>query len=143
MSFDFQIKNGDLVIENGDIKKIEESNKLVQDILKICLTPVGADSLNPWYGSYFAKTTIGTVQDSLMTKTIAQNQIIKALENLKELQLVQVRNGQSLSASEQILSIQSVNIDQDKFDPRIYNVYINVISKGFAPISVNFQVSTI
>jgi len=143
MSFDLQIKNGDLVIENGDIKKIEESNKLIQDILKICLTPIGSDKLNPWYGSYFSKTIIGSAQDELMFKTIAQSQIIKALENLKELQNLQIKTNQKITSSEQIASVQSVIIDRDKFDPRIYNVYINVISKGFSKVSVNFQISTI
>lgn len=143
MSFDLEIRNGDLVIQNGDIKKIEDSNKLVQDILKICLTPVGSDKLNPWYGSHFAKTAIGTAQDELMIKTVAQNQIIKSLENLKQLQQNQINLGQSLSASEQLLSVQSVVVDRDKYDFRIFNIYINVLSKGYAPITVNFQVSTI
>lgn len=143
MSFDLEIKNGNLVIENGDIKKIENSNKLKQDILKICLTPVGSDQLNPWYGSYFAKTAIGSSENELMTKTVAQSQILKSLENLKELQINQIKNGQYLSASEQILSVQSVQIDRDKFDPRIYHVYINIISKGYTNVNVNFEVSTI
>lgn len=143
MSFDLQIKNGDLIIENGDIKKIEESNKLFQDVLKIALTPVGADKSNPWYGSYLSKTIVGSAGDESLIKSMGQSQIIKALENLKELQINQIKNGQSVSASEQILSIQSVQIERDKFDFRIYYVYIKIITKALSSVDVNFQFSTI
>src|ERR1039458_5609818 len=38
MSFDLKLINGDLVIQNGELQTVTNSEKLIQDILKICLT---------------------------------------------------------------------------------------------------------
>jgi len=143
MSFDLKIKNADLVIENGDIKTIIDSEKLIQDVLKICLTPVGYDPLNPWYGSFLSKTVIGSPESDELLNSISKNQIIKALENLKDLQNYQIKSTQSLSADEQIATVQSVQVIRSEFDPRVFEVYITVISKGFKPITTAFRLSTI
>ena len=48
MSFDLQIKNGDLQIgSNGDVAQVFDTEKLVQDILKILLTQSGANTFFP------------------------------------------------------------------------------------------------
>ena len=41
MSFDLKITNGDLVINNGLLTIVVDSEKLIQDILKICLILIG------------------------------------------------------------------------------------------------------
>lgn len=143
MSFDLKIKNADLVIENGDIKSIIDSEKLIQDVLKICLTPVGFDALNPWYGSFLSKTVIGSPESDSLLNTVSKNQIIKALENLKDLQVYQIKSQQKLSADEQIASVQSVQVLRSEIDPRVFEVYITVITKGFKPITTAFRLSTI
>jgi hypothetical protein len=143
MSFDLKIKNADLVIENGDIKSIIDSEKLIQDVLKICLTPVGFDALNPWYGSFLSKTVIGSPESDSLLNTVSKNQIIKALENLKDLQGYQIKSQQKLSADEQIASVQSVQVLRSEIDPRVFEVYITVITKGFKPITTAFRLSTI
>lgn len=143
MSFDLKIKNADLVIENGDIKSIIDSEKLIQDVLKICLTPVGFDALNPWYGSFLSKTVIGSPESDSLLNTVSKNQIIKALENLKDLQVYQIKSQQKLSADEQISSVQSVQVLRSEIDPRVFEVYITVITKGFKPITTAFRLSTI
>ena len=51
MSFDLKIINGDLVIKNGQLTTVVDSEKLIQDILKICLTEAGSNPMQPWYGS--------------------------------------------------------------------------------------------
>jgi len=143
MSFDLKIKNGDLVIENGDIKTITDSEKLIQDVLKICLTPVGFDKLNPWYGSFLSKSIIGSPESETLLNSISKNQITKALENLKDLQIYQIKSNQKMSADEQIASIKSVDVVRSQFDPRVYEIYITVITKGFKPITTAFRLSTI
>ena len=59
MSFDLKLKYGDLLLSNGDFKQVTGTDKLVQDILKICLTEMGANPLLPWYGSGINKSLIG------------------------------------------------------------------------------------
>ena len=75
MSYDIKIKNGDFSIENGDLKKVTDSEKLIQDILKICLTAVGSNPLNPWYGSFLSKSIIGSAVDTSMVADIAKIQL--------------------------------------------------------------------
>ena len=37
MSFDLKIRSGDLVLSSGDLQTVVDTEKLTQDILKMCL----------------------------------------------------------------------------------------------------------
>ncbi|MCZ2224579.1 MAG: hypothetical protein LC122_13220 [Chitinophagales bacterium] len=143
MSFDFKIKNGDLVISNGELETVVDSEKLIQDILKICITPVGSDPLNPWYGSYLSKTVIGSSEDAKFLMTVSKEQLRKALENLKQLQLLQIRQYQQISADEQIADIRSISVRQNELNPTVFEIEIIVITRGLKPITNRFRLSTI
>ncbi len=86
MSFDLKIKNGDLVINNGLLQTVIDSEKLIQDILKMCLTTAGTNPLHPWYGSFLSRTIIGNPNASEILVQISKSQLTTALENLKNLQ---------------------------------------------------------
>ena len=75
MSFDLQIIAGDLVINNGQLQTVTDSNKLVQDILKICLTAAGSNPLQPWYGSFISRTLVGNPNYTSVLIQIAKTQI--------------------------------------------------------------------
>lgn len=143
MSFDIQIKNGDLVLQNGDLKKITDLDKLLQDILKICLTPAGANPINPWYGSYLNNSVIGSGIDSDVLNEIGKNQLSKSLEKLVELQNQQLNSQQSVNADELINNISSISINRNQQDPRLFVVVIKVITKGGKTLPVAFQVPLI
>lgn len=143
MSFDLKVRNGDLVIENGDLKKVIDSEKLIQDILKIALTEAGSNVLFPWYGSFISKSLIGSNLDIGITLQVSQSQLQNALDNLKNLQVKQVNTGQKVSADEQISSVGEISITRNKVDPRQFDVKIKVITKGFKPITTAFTISTI
>ena len=102
MSFDLKITNGDLVLENGDFKIVQDSEKLIQDILKMALTEAGSNPLYPWYGSFISRSIIGSSLDVGITFQIAQSQLQNSIENLKNLQVAQLKSGQKVSADEQI-----------------------------------------
>jgi phage baseplate assembly protein W len=143
MSFDLKIVKGDLVINKGDLQPVVDSEKLIQDILKICLTTAGSNPLNPWYGSFISRTIVGNPNYSNMLIQIAQSQLYTALTNLQSLQSLQVQSFQRVSADEQISAIRDISISRNKLDPRLYNVNISVISKGIKPITTAFSISTI
>lgn len=143
MSFDLKVKSKDLVLVNGDFKLVKDSEKLIQDILKIALTSAGGNPSFPWYGSYVSRTLIGSGFDTSITFQLAQSQLQNSLEALKDLQQAQVRSGQRVSADEQISSIMDISINRNKKDPRLFDVRIKVLSKGFKPITTAFTVSTI
>lgn len=143
MSFDLKIRNKDLVIDNGDFKVVRDSEKLIQDILKMSLTEAGSNPLFPWYGSFISRSLIGSSLDVSITFQVAQSQLQNSLENLKNLQIIQAKSGQRVSADEQINSILDISINRNKIDPRQFDVKIKVLSKGFKPITTVFNVSTI
>ncbi len=143
MSFDLKIINGDLVITNGALRIVRDSEKLIQDILKMALTEAGSNPMFPWYGSYISRTLIGSALDVSVTFQIAHSQLQNSLQNLKDLQQVQLKSGQKVTADEQINSILDISINRNSNDPRLFDVIIKVTSKGFKPITTAFTVNTI
>ncbi len=143
MSFDLKIIGGDLVITRGSLRTVRDSEKLIQDILKMALTEAGSNPMFPWYGSYISRTLIGSVLDVSVTFQVAHSQLQNSLQNLKDLQQVQVKSGQIVSADEQINSILDISINRNSNDPRLFDVIIKATSKGFKPITTAFTVNTI
>src|SRR5271166_5060945 len=110
MSIDLMLINGDLVISGGELQTVQGSNKLIQDILKILLTDVGADPLQPAYGSFLSRTVIGTAIANGAIVQIAKSQINTCLTNLQQLQQKQVQSMQKVSADEQLAAITGISV---------------------------------
>jgi phage baseplate assembly protein W len=143
LSFDLQILNGDLVLDNGDLSIIQNNDKLVQDLLKIAITTLGANPLQPWYGSMISRTLIGSVLSSDITVASAQSQLQTAVETLKSLQAIQVSQGQKVSPGEQIAAITKISVNRNSIDPRIFTIIIRVLDKSFGGVAATFNASTV
>jgi hypothetical protein len=143
MSFDLKLDGGDLVVKNGQLKTVVDSEKLIQDILKMCLTTAGTNPIHPWYGSFISRTIVGNPMYSSVLVQIAKSQLNTALDNLKNLQGIQVKSFQRVSADEQISAILDISIIRNQLDPRLFDVHLRIMSKGFKPITPSFTVSTI
>jgi hypothetical protein len=143
MSFDLKIINGDLVINQGDLQTVKDSEKLIQDILKICLTDVGSNPLHPSYGSYLSRSVIGNPQSTSVIVQVATSQLNTCLTNLQYLQQLQIKSFQKVSADEQLAAILGISVVRSSFDPRLFNVKVKCITKGFQPVSTAFSISTI
>ena len=143
MSFDLKIINKDLVLKNGQLRTVIDSEKLIQDILKICLTNVGSNQLQPGYGSFISRTLVGSPMHTSVLVQVAKSQLNSCLDNLKSLQERQVKSFQRVSADEQISAVLDISILRSVVDPRLFNVTIKAMTKGFKPISTVFNVSPI
>lgn len=143
MSFDLKVRNGDLVLNRGDFQTVVDSEKLIQDILKISLTTAGSNPMHPWYGSYVSRSLVGSGLSTDIIFQLGQTQLQNALEILKSLQDAQVKQFQRVSPDEQINSILDISINRNTRDPRLFDVIIKVVSKGFKPVTTVFRVSTI
>lgn len=143
MSFDLKIINGDLVLANGKLKTVVDSEKLIQDILKMCLTTAGTNPIHPWYGSFISRTIVGNPNYTSVLVQIGKSQLTTALQNLKDLQDLQVKAFQRVSADEQIAAISDISIIRNQIDPRLFDIIIKVTTKGLKPITTAFEVSTI
>lgn len=143
MSFDLKISGGDFVIKNGELQIVTDTEKLIQDILKLCMTTAGTNPLHPWYGSFISRTLIGSVMDTDVLVQISKSQLNSALDNLKNLQNIQVKSFQKVSADEQIGSISDISVIRHPIDPRLFSVRVKVLTKGFKSVSTSFNVTTI
>lgn len=143
MSFDLQVLNGDLVIANSDLSLTRGQNKLIQDVLKICLTEAGSNPLQPWYGSLVSKTLIGNALQTDIIFTIAKSQLQSALDNLKNLQNLQVASGQRTTPDEMIAMVKEIGIIRNQFDPRLISVKISILTRAFGRVQTTFNVSNV
>lgn len=141
MSFDLKLFGGDLVINNGDFAVVEDSDKLVQDVLKLVSTQLGSNPFFPAYGSPISQALIGT-SDVIFAQDVAINQLQASIERLKDLQQDQIKNNQIVTAQEQISVIKDVSVKQARDDPRYYYVNLTVINKAFQSVPISFAVVT-
>ena len=143
MSFDLKIINGDLVINQSALQTVEDSEKLIQDILKICLTDVGGNPIHPSYGSFLSRSVIGSPLQTQVIVQIAKSQLNTCLTNLQYLQTLQMKSQQKLSADEQLAAVTGISVLRSAFDPRLFNVKISCVTKGFKQVTTAFNISTI
>jgi uncharacterized membrane protein len=143
MSFDLKIINGDFSVSNGDVDTVVDTEKLTQDLLKICLTENGSNPLHPWYGSFLSRTIVGSVLNPNMTMQLARVQLENSVKNLQILQENQVRTFQTVSPQEQISAILDILITRNPQDFRFYAVNVRVLNKAFQTATASFTVNTI
>lgn len=143
MSFDLQVSNGDLVIgTNGDLGIVQGSAKLQQSLLKIVLTPVGANPVQSWYGSLINKTLVGNILRTDIVITMAQTQLTNAIETLQKVQAMQVAGGQKVTPDELIAAISNINITRNAIEPRLIQVVVSVLNKAFGRVNTSFTVQS-
>lgn len=141
MSFDLRVSNGDLVIgTDGDLQKVENTDKLIQDLLKISLTPLGSNKFFPMYGSAASDTLVGNALDFNFTSSIASSQLRNSIETLQKLQKIQA-NIQMVTASEIIAVVQQISINQNVIDPRFISVVIKVFTRALSSVQTGFNLT--
>jgi phage baseplate assembly protein W len=129
MSFDLKIKNGDIVIEpSGLLASVSGNQKIRQDIVKILLTNFGDNKFHIKYGSDVGALKIGEVADQKIIEMDIKRSVEEAIRYLISLQKSQSRS-QYLSSSEVILDISNISTERDSGDPRLYNIFISVLTQ--------------
>lgn len=129
MSFDLQIKHGDLVLDNsGGLSIVSGNNKIRQDIIKILLTRLGDNRFHSRYGSDIGSLNIGGVADQQLTELDLRRSAEEAIRYLISLQKAQGMR-QVLSLSEVIVDIVEISTERDTGDPRLYNIFVSVLTQ--------------
>lgn len=141
MSFDFKIKKGDLSIgADGDLAIVQDTEKLIQDILKIVITPIGSNKFYPWYGSRISKSSIGQVVDYEFSSTMISGELSNALENLQRLQQEQAKR-QKVTPYELLAATREARIERNQVDPRFFLVVVKAVSRALIETNIPFNVS--
>lgn len=142
MSFDLRISDGDLVISSsGDLDKVEDTDKLAQDVLKILITPIGGNRFFTWYGSLLASATIGSAMDSMFVRSVVENQIDNSLQVLQRLQRDQQSSDQPVSASELLAAIKQISVERNAIDPTLYTIDVDVLSRALKAITLTMNIT--
>lgn len=142
MSFDLKLVSGDIAFKNGDVDTVSDSDKLVQDVLKLVSTQLGSNPFFPAYGSSIGKVLIGTAYEPEFIEDIATQQLKSSIERLQQLQLDQIKQNQIVTAEEQIAVIEDVRVSRAVNDPRNYLVNLTVISKAFKRVPISFTITS-
>jgi phage baseplate assembly protein W len=143
MSFGLKLKNGDLKLtKEGTLETVTKNSKLRQDIVKMLLTKKGSIKYHKEYGSELGIISSDNhINNDLMESKIEQT-VYEGISKLIGLQKIQIQK-QILSPSEMILSIKGVRVERDVSDPRLYNVFISVITQQLSEISESITVRLI
>lgn len=139
MSFDLKISNRDLVISSdGDLQKVQNTDKLIQDILKISLTALGSNPFCPWYGSAINQSLIGMPLSLDFSSSVASSQLQNSLQTLQKLQIEQAKF-QFVTPAEQLAAVKGIKISRSNTDPRAFQVIINAVSKALTNVNTGFN----
>jgi len=109
-----------IFMEDGNIRTVERSEKLRQELEKIFIEELRTDG----YG--FAYATQEGLTSSVMTETRLRQAAVTAIQFLYDLQLEAIDRGQYLPPEEQIAEIGDILITQDASDPRRYFIQVSV-----------------
>lgn len=140
MSFDLRLEKGDIKISaDGSVESVTGNAKLRQDILKILLTEIGDNKFHPNYGSYIGSLQIGQAADERLVSLDMESSARNAIRNLMSLQRAQSKR-QGLTPGEMIVDILDVSITRDQVDPRLYNIYVSVLTQNLTEINSNITV---
>jgi len=128
MSFDLSLNRGDLTIgADGDLGKVRNTSKLIQDVLKGIHTPVGSNPYLPSYGNPLTFKNIGEVLQSDFMESRVEADITKIIETLQSVQRRQ-ELVQLVTLEEKIKGLEQVIATQDSTDPRQFNISIKVLT---------------
>ncbi len=143
MSFGLKLKNGDLKLtQEGTLETVTKNSKLRQDIVKMLLTKKGSVKYHKEYGSELGIISSDNhINNDLMESKIEQT-VYEGISKLIGLQKIQIQR-QILSPSEMILNIKGVRVERDVGDPRLYNVFVSVITQQLSEISESITVRLI
>ena len=140
MSFDLKIKNGDICLDpSGQLSSVSGNQKIKQDIVKILLTNFGDNKFHSRYGSNVGALKIGEVSDQTLIEMDLRRSVEESIRYLISLQRNQARS-QYLSLSETILDISNIYTERDSEDPRLYNVFISILTQKLDIIEENITI---
>jgi len=143
MSFDLQLYKGDLKLtKDGKIDTVTRNSKLRQDIVKILLTQRGSVKYHKSYGSEVGALRVGHYTDPKLMKMDIGASARTAIKTLMALQRSQAKR-QILSPAEVICDIKKIKVERDLADPRMYNIFVSVLTKELSEITESITVRLI
>lgn len=143
MSFGLKLQGGDLKLSReGLVETVIKNKKLRQDIVKMLLTNKGSIKYHREYGSELGIISSENHFNNQITEATIEQTVYDGISKLITLQKLQMQK-QILSPAEMILSVKRVIVQRDVGDPRLYNVFVSVITQQLSEISESITVRLI
>jgi hypothetical protein len=122
----------------GEVIKVQNTDLLVQEVLKITYTEKGSNPFHEWYGT----SILDGIGKKLSDRGIVQNMIVTDIrEAFKRWQSIKKQQeetvGQFVSDEEFPFRLLLVNLEQDDNDPTVIFVNALVQSRSSQPIQVS------
>jgi phage baseplate assembly protein W len=128
MSFDLSLNKGDLKVgTTGELSTVQDTDKLVQDVLKVLHTPIGSNPFFPSLGSNITSFNIGMTLNKDFLESRAEASLLETIQTIQAIQRRQEAI-QIVTAAEKIVRINEVVAQVDSEDPRQFNIQISVAS---------------
>jgi hypothetical protein len=145
MSFDFALSKGDITIgSDGDVTKVRNTSKLVQDILKVIHTPIGGNPFYPSLGTLLTADTIGSNISQQFAETKIAASVTQAIQIIQNIQRRQ-ESIQIVTPEEKVVKILRLDVSQNAQEPRQYDIQISVLTESLNSPVVDlpsFSIST-
>lgn len=131
-----------MVGADGDLAKVRNSSKAVQDILKVLHTPLGSNPLFPQIGSNITISNIGDNINQQFAETRVAASVTQSIQLLQSIQRNQELI-QEVTPEEKIVDIAQVTATRDSQDPRQFDIKIVVVTEAQSTVELpSFSLST-
>lgn len=142
MAFDVKLVNGDVSFDaSGRLELIRESDKVIQEVLKVVGTSISSDLFNADYGLSVTTSSIGRPLSDASVFGIVQIELRKQLDQLMKEQRY-LATVQTLAPSERIKQIDNITVERDSSEPRQLNISIDLTLQSTEPITIQTMIST-
>lgn len=142
MSFDLSLARGDLTVGgDGDLNKVRNSRKVVQDVLKVLHTPLGSNPFFPRLGNALTTLNIGENLNTQFMESRVETSVTQSIQILQSLQRQQELI-QTVTAEERIANLSNLEATRDEQEPRQFNINIAVLTGAGTAVQIEpFQLS--
>jgi len=137
--YDIEIFNGDINFASGSLAIVKDEAKLVQELVKILVTPLRAASLRPNYGTYLGNV-LGHAMPEFIFLTKIEDSVKEAVEFLIGEQ-ARAAITQYISPGERIQELLYVKVLKNGLDSRQLDVYVGVRAGSGTIIEKDFVIA--
>lgn len=123
----------------GRIRTVEGSEKLLQELKKVALTTKGTNPFHPSYGSVF-KSLSNVSVDPAYLKSRLTAEALDVVSQVLVLQTEESGVGRLFPDSELIHSVTTVTAQRDTADPRIWRVFLELLTESGRQVELNASV---
>ena len=107
----------------GKVNKVEQEDKLIQDLLKIVITSLKSNPFYEWYGTSLVSLIGSKIVNSTQLETRITKEVTTAILNLKQMQKNQIAyQDKKIDPRELILRPIAVSTRQNPNDPTYFEV---------------------